>query len=96
MSEKQIIIFPRGQLTAKDKAELAKIGVLAIEADDPSKVVAVIPGAPLATADDLLMSAFWGLQESTSSKTKFVEALFNRMKRRDPNPPPPPPPVPKP
>jgi len=96
MSDKQVIIFPRGQLDAKDRERLTKMNVVAIEADDPSKVVTVIPGAPLATADDLLMAAFWGLMESNSAKTKFVESLFSRMKRRDPNPPPPPPPVQKP
>lgn len=96
MSNKQVIVFPRGQLTAKDKAELTKNGFLAIEADEPSRVVTVLPGAPLATADDMLMAAFWGLLESNAAKQKFVETLFNRMKRRDTNPPPPPPPPEKP
>lgn len=94
---KQIIVFPRGQLTAKDKAELTKNGILVVEADDPAKVVTVLPGAPLATADDLLMSAMWGLSKASSSANEaFVQALHSRMRRRDTNPPPPAQPEPKP
>lgn len=96
-TNKQIVIFPRGQLVAKDRAEMAKAGFLAIEADDPSKVVVVIPGSPLATADDLLMAAMWGLSKASSSANQdFVNALHNRMRRRDTNPPPAPAPEIKP
>jgi len=37
-SEWHVVIFPRGQLTAKDKERFTKAGVLAAEADDPSAV----------------------------------------------------------
>lgn len=93
----QIVVFPRGQLDAKDKERLTKMGVVAVEADDPSKVVTVIPGAPLATADDLLLSAMWGLSKASSTANEaFVQALHQRMRRRDTNPPPAPQPEPKP
>lgn len=76
---------------------MAKNGFLAVEADDPTKVVMAIPGAPLATADDLLMSAMWGLSKASSAANEsFVQALHSRMRRRDTNPPPAPPPEVKP
>jgi len=35
---KKVIIFPRFQLTAKDKERLSKAGYIAIEVDEPSAV----------------------------------------------------------
>lgn len=57
---KQVIVFPRGQLDAKDKERLTKAGVVAVEADDPRQVVMLLPSAPLLRADDILMAAFAG------------------------------------
>lgn len=47
MRRQQVLVFPRGQLKPKDRRVLAEVGVVAVEADDPSKVVACIPSAPL-------------------------------------------------
>lgn len=50
-------MFPRGQLSTAERARMDEAGIVAVQADDPSSVVTVIPGAPLATSDDLAMSA---------------------------------------
>lgn len=77
---RQIIIFPRGQLSAKDKERLTRFGFIAIEADDPSKVVSVFPSVPLLEANDMLTIALKCLadtvkDESASPASKFTKAL---------------------
>lgn len=47
MSDKEVIVFPRGQLSAKDKERLTKAGLIAIEADSPSSVVRIMVSEPL-------------------------------------------------
>lgn len=42
-----IMVFPRGQLTPKDKERLTKNGVIAVEADDPKAVVQLRCVSPL-------------------------------------------------
>jgi hypothetical protein len=42
---KQIIVFPRGQLSANDRRNLLANGVLPVEAGDPSKVALRAPDA---------------------------------------------------
>lgn len=42
-----IVVFPRGQLTAEDKAAMQASGVIAVEADDPSAVQQLQLRAPL-------------------------------------------------
>lgn len=77
---KQVIIFPRGQLSAGDKAKLMLHHFIAIEADDPSKVVCHIPGTSIVSPDDLLLSALQALAQEDYSiaNSKFVRALFER------------------
>lgn len=75
--EHQVIIFPRGQLSAKDKERLTKLGIVAVEADDPSKVVSVMPGAPLVSADDMLMAALAAIDEGyESTRAGFARHVF--------------------
>lgn len=68
---KQVIVFPRGQLNSKDRERLSKAGLLAVEADDPSKVVTVIPGANKITGDDLLVAALDALAQNTYTKDGY-------------------------
>jgi hypothetical protein len=82
----QVIVFPRGQLTSKDKERLTKAGFCAVEADDPKAVVMAVPGIPLVSADDLLLSAMWGLNSSEGSspeRSRMVSELYRRMKLRE-------------
>lgn len=86
----QIIVFPRGQLSAKDKERLTKAGVIAIEADDPSAVRMLMPEAPLIGSNSMLMAALEAISGSEGSyavRSAFVRALFERMKKaEDPTP----------
>lgn len=81
---KQIVVFPRGQLSKNDKERMSRHGVLAIEADDPSKVVTVIPGVMLADSNDMLSAAVQTLANWAKADTykrtpasDFVIALSN-------------------
>lgn len=84
---KQIVVFPRGQLSAKDKERLTKADILAVEADDPSKVVTVLPGAPLLSADDMLMSAMYALTArgdySSAERSSMVMELHRRLQAKE-------------
>lgn len=80
-----VIVYPRGQLKAADKKALKEAGIIAVEADDPSKVVTVIPGAPLATADDLLMAALHGMTRPNyeSAGNAMIIELQRRLKAKE-------------
>jgi hypothetical protein len=82
---KQLVVFPRGQLTPQDKERLTKNGFMAVEADDPTKVVVAVPGVPLASADDMLMAALSALHYSPydNVRAKFLVDLFARMKANE-------------
>jgi len=77
----QIIIFPRGQVTAADRKRMAEAGIVAVEADDPRSVITVVPGAPLATSDDLAMAALGAVASSNldSVAAEFAKALHSRL-----------------
>ena len=84
MSTKQIVIFPRGQLSAKDKERATKLGVFIMEADDPSKVVTIIPCAPI-SGDTLLACAVEAMSGtgSSSERQKFGEAVMRQIAARE-------------
>jgi len=73
---KQVIVFPRGQLNDRDRKALGRAGVVVVEADDPQKVVSVLPGAPMVGGDDLLRAALGALalENNTlqNAQTAFV------------------------
>lgn len=77
---KQLVIFPKGSLSPNDKSRMAKEGILAIECDEPSRVVAVIPGAPLLSSDDLLLSAMDGLLAPVNRHCVFAESVTKRLR----------------
>ncbi len=81
----RIIIFPRGQLTAADRKRMAEAGIVAVEADDPGSVVTVVPGAPLATSDDLAMAALGAVASSNldSVAAKFAKNLHSRLQAHE-------------
>lgn len=88
---KQVIVFPRGSLDAKDRRRLSSAGVVAIEADDPSKIVMLMPCAPSLTSDDLLgaavetLSGLGGSHYREHVQAEFAEALFRRVQSRSSN-----------
>lgn len=76
-----IVVYPRGQLSAKDKERLTKHGILAIEADDPSKVVTLLPMGSTLSADDVFLSAMKALGTG-SYNTECLVAFSKEMCRR--------------
>jgi hypothetical protein len=85
---KQLVIFPRGQLAAKDKEKMTKMGICAIEADDPSKVVTLIPG--MTVSGDMIamaaldaMAAQKGYSYSEAHRARFTENLHRKLKERE-------------
>ena len=86
--DKAVMIFPRGQLTAADRRELKRAGVVAVEADDPSLVVQAVPMAPmvpLAGGDDVGMAAYEALVDSNNATTAyyFLRRLHARIQKRE-------------
>lgn len=81
---KPIIVFPRGQLSNVDRAAIAKAGALAVEADDPSRVVCSIPSAPIISADDLALSMLEALAERGGDgvKGQVVDNLAAKARAR--------------
>jgi hypothetical protein len=83
---KQVIVFPRGQLSEKDKARLQKADIIAVEADDPSKVVCAVPGVPFITGNDIMCAALDALVNTPSygsSTGRFAAELAKRALAKD-------------
>jgi hypothetical protein len=80
---KQVVVFPRGQLSERDRKRLSRSGVVIVEADDPSKVVSLLPTPPL-PADEMMALALEHLAASGSSSNvhAFVKNLGQAIKRR--------------
>jgi len=81
----QIIAFPRGQLSDDDRARMEAVGIVVVEADDPSRVVTIIPGAPVATPDDLAMAALAAIAKCPIDSTAalFTKTLHARLAARE-------------
>lgn len=82
---KQLVVFPRGQLSRTDKDRMTKAGIVAVEADDPGSVRMVLPSSALVTADDLLLSAMDGLTSNDFDDkpgAAMVRSLVKRLRDR--------------
>lgn len=95
MTQPYVIVFPRGQLSAKDKERLTKGGVIAVEADDPQAVCqlqltgplvsSVISGDGIVTAAVKAMASLsgWSSYGSVESGGKvayqFVQELHKSL-----------------
>lgn len=82
---KQVIVFPRGQLSDEDRKAMKAAGVIAVEADDPSKVVVTVPQPHMASADDMLLAALHGITSLSTERASylFTNELNRRLKERD-------------
>lgn len=60
---KQLLIFPTGSLTAKEKERLSKHGFLAIESPDPARIIVSPENGVVFTKDDLLYAALRAIRE---------------------------------
>lgn len=83
----QVLIFPRGQLTAKDKKALEGAGIVAVEADDPAAVVCPVPIGSVLGSDDVLFAALAAVHESSTNnmpRTILAEKLYSLiLKKRE-------------
>ncbi len=81
----QVIVYPRGELSAEDRERMEAVGIVVVEADDPSRVVTVVPGVPLAMPDDLAMAALAALARCPVDSTAalFVKTLHSRLAARE-------------
>lgn len=82
---KQLVIFPLGSLSAKDKERLSKEGFVAVETIDPTKVIMPLPSSSLIQADDMLMAALHGCSRGYphNPPDAFFEDLHRRMKEKE-------------
>lgn len=82
---KQLVIFPTGTLSAKDKERMSKEGYLAVESADPSKVTMPLPSGELVTSDMVLMAALHGLSGSLcdGERSKFAIDLIRRVQAKE-------------
>lgn len=82
---KYVVVFPKGSLSARDRRALSEAEYVAVEADDPSKVVVMLPGLPKISADELLLCALTAMQSefSDSIKGKMVAELYRRLKAKE-------------
>lgn len=84
---KQVIVFPRGQLTAEDKASLQENGFLVVEADDPKAVVTHLPSAPLVTSNEMLIAALGAMCGDNGShavRSAFTVRLTRAIDTKEP------------
>lgn len=91
MADLKLIFFPLGETTELTRAQLREAGYLAIEVRDPKEVVIPVEGAPLASADDLFISALSavvGNHANGGVASDFACNLLRRLKARQetPNP----------
>ena len=75
-----VIVFPRGELSELDKARMQEVGIIAIEASDPSKVVQLVPSSRLIKGDDILMAALAGANVYDGSREAFGKELIKRIR----------------
>jgi hypothetical protein len=82
--DRQVICFPKNQLTIEQRDDLKLAGFVVIEIDDPEKVRLILPTSNLINADDLFIAALDGMNTAGSYATnKFVEVLRDRLLKRE-------------
>lgn len=83
--KKQLVVFPRGQLDAKQKVALSREGYIAVEADDPRAVVTVLPLAGLTadlSGDEIVRCMAIGLLSNVNSYYAFGKAMADVIARK--------------
>lgn len=77
----KLIISELNQISKTDKKKLEKLGFVLIEAKDPDKVKVVTPvDLNFVSSSDLFMSALKGANSDMTSKARFADELYLRMK----------------
>lgn len=76
-----VIVFPRGQLTSRDKERMTKAGIMAVEADDPKAVCQLNTTKPLTQSvingDAIMVAAIHAMAKGAHWETMrvFVRGL---------------------
>lgn len=89
---KQVIVFPTGTLTARDRSRLSRLGLVAIEAADPKQVVLLVPTAPALRGDDVLLAALQAVEKGNSNygpdtpRAVFANTLIARIRKNTDSP----------
>jgi hypothetical protein len=79
-----ILLVPRGAFDDEAKKVLREVGYVAIETDDPSKVIATIPTVPFGlpiSADSITLALLEALATSASGSAAltFVKSLHRQV-----------------
>ena len=77
-----VVVYPRGQLTTRDRKALLAAGIVGIEADEPGKVVTVLPMAPSAlpaASGDMAMALLHAVVDGNEGQ-RFARELYRRAR----------------
>lgn len=79
-----LVVFPRGQLTPDDKAQMREVGIIAVEADDPKAVAQLHLTQPLVTSnisgDAVVLAALGALcSQPTEDNTGHITSVGRAM-----------------
>lgn len=83
---KQIILFPKGELAAGDKAALLKADYIPLEVTDPSQVVMLFPNSERLTGDAVTVSALNAITGPNSGheRQRFASSMIAALLRSQP------------
>jgi hypothetical protein len=79
---KQVLLIPVGTIEPEDKKALFKAGWCAVEVQDPSSVVAVLPGGVKIRGDALLEAALEAIQADDTvfgTRPRFGALLIKKL-----------------
>jgi hypothetical protein len=76
---KQIIVFPRGQLSPKDRKAMRDAGVLVVEADDPKQVIQLMPESSAIDSSSIMMALLKAVADGHGASAIFVRELERRL-----------------
>lgn len=82
---KQIVVFPRGQLTPKEKEHLTKNGFLAVECDQPGNVRVLSSESLPVDSSVMLMAALEAMCGSSGDqavRSRFTINLLESIKKQ--------------
>lgn len=86
----RLVVFPRGQLSSKDKERFTKMGIVWAEADDPTQVreiAATTLTQSVITGDGIILAALKAMaQESYGAEVRsgFVKNLYQALAAAEP------------
>ena len=88
MSRRTLVLFPKGTLNKEQEMRLLSNGYLAIQVDDPTKIVVVPDERYLVSGNTLAMSAMKAMSGpgNQSTRAEFAENLYEALCAESPEP----------